>query len=117
VTITYILGAILVVAFAAFGGAKVAAVPSMRARAAHVGFSTSAYRGIGALEVLGAAGVLAGVYDERLAAAAAVGLVLLLAGAVTTHVRNGDGFAELAPGLLLVGIALAFLALILMGQA
>ena len=116
-TITSILGAVLVLAFTAFGSAKVAAVPSMRARAAHVGFSTAAYRGIGVLEVLGAAGILAGVYDERLAVAAAAGLVLLLAGAVTTHLRNGDGLAELAPGLLLGAVALAFAALLLASQA
>ncbi|HET7690056.1 MAG TPA: DoxX family protein [Nocardioidaceae bacterium] len=116
-TLTYILGAILVLVFAALGGAKVAAVPSMRARAAHVGFSIAAYRGIGALELLAAVGILAGVYDERLAAAAAVGLVLLLAGAVTTHARTGDGLAEVAPGLVLSAVAAVFVALILAGQS
>lgn len=37
------------------------AVPPIRQRAAHLGFSTTAYRRIGALEVAGAAGVLVGL--------------------------------------------------------
>jgi hypothetical protein len=116
-TITYILAAALVLAFTALGGAKVAAVSAMRARAAHVGFSIAAYRRIGALELLAATGILAGLYDERLAAAAAVGLVILLVGAVVTHARNGDGIAELAPGLVLGVVAIIFVGLILAGQA
>ena len=49
---TSILAGILVVAFAAAGSAKLAAVPSMRARAEHVGFSVAAYRRIGLLVTL-----------------------------------------------------------------
>ena len=48
----WILGGLLVVAFAALGSAKLAAVPAMRARAEHVGFSVSAYRWIGVLDAL-----------------------------------------------------------------
>ena len=112
-----ILGAFLTLAFAVLGAAKLAAVPSMRARAAHLGFSTAAYRRIGALELLAVAGIVAGLYDVRLAAAAAVGLVLLLLGAVITHARNGDGFAELAPALFLGAVAVVFVVLLLAGQA
>lgn len=115
--ITYILGAVLVLAFAALGGAKVLATPSMRARAAHVGFSVDAYRRIGALELLAVVGIVAGLHDERLAAAAAAGLVLLLAGALITHARNGDGFKELAPSLLVGAVALAFAALTVAGKS
>ena len=55
-----ILAGVLVVAFAAAGSAKLAAVPALRARAAHVGFSVAAYRRIGILEILGVLGLLAG---------------------------------------------------------
>ena len=44
---TSILAGLLVVAFAALGSAKLAAVPAMRAKAEHVGFSVAAYRRIG----------------------------------------------------------------------
>ena len=53
---TAILAGLLVVAFAALGSAKLAAVPAMRAKAAHVGFSVAAYRRIGLLEVLAVLG-------------------------------------------------------------
>ena len=46
-----ILAGLLVVAFAALGSAKLAAVPAMRARADRVGLSVSAYRRIGLLVV------------------------------------------------------------------
>ena len=68
--------------FFALGSAKVLALAPMRARAAHLGFSTDAYRAIGALEIAGAAGVLLGLAVPPLGALAAVGLLLLLAGAV-----------------------------------
>ena len=59
-TATTILAGVLVVAFTAAGAAKLAAVPAMRARAAHVGLSVAAYRRIGFLEILGVLGLLAG---------------------------------------------------------
>jgi hypothetical protein len=116
-TTTHVLGAIIVVAFGALGTAKLAGHPAMRARAAHVGFTTAAYRRIGALEVLAAAGIVAGLYNEKLAAAAATGLVLLLAGAVITHLRNGDRLREVSPALVLGAACFAFVASILTGQS
>ena len=44
---TPVLAGVLIVAFTVLGTAKLAAVPAMRARAEHVGFSVSAYRWIG----------------------------------------------------------------------
>lgn len=96
-----ILAATLAAVFVAFGTAKVLALPSMQTRAAHVGFSVGAYRRIGALEVAGAFGLLAGAYVPLLRTVAALGLVLLLAGAVITHLRNDDGIKEVAPALVL----------------
>jgi hypothetical protein len=64
---------------------KIALAP-MRERAAHAGFSVGAYRGIGALEIAGA------------------GLLLLLAGALVTHVRNRDGIRDLVPAPVCAGL-------------
>ena len=83
--------------FLVLGSAKVLALAPMRARAAHVGFSTSSYRVIGGLEIAGAAGVLLGLAVPPLGAAAAAGLLLLLAGAVLAHLRNGDSPRLLTP--------------------
>jgi hypothetical protein len=52
------LAVVLIVFFTGLGTAKMLAVGPIRRMAAHVGFSTAAYRRIGALEIAGAAGVL-----------------------------------------------------------
>ena len=110
---TTILAGVLVVAFAAAGAAKLAAVPAMRARAAHVGFSVAAYRRIGFLEILGVLGLLVGALVPIIGALAAAGLLLLLGGAVVVHLRNGDGPRELAPAIILGLTTLAFLILMI----
>jgi DoxX-like family len=110
---TPVLAGVLVVAFGLLGSAKLAAVPAMRARAQHVGFSVDAYRKIGALEVLAALGILVGITVPVIGALAATGLVLMLGGAVVVHLRNGDGLRELAPALVLGSATVGFVVLVL----
>jgi hypothetical protein len=112
ITITVLAG-ILVLAFALTGGAKLAAAPAMRSRAHHSGFSVAAYRRIGLLEIVAVVGLLLGVALPVVGALAAIGLVLLLGGAIVVHLRNGDGLRELAPALVLGLVALAYLVLAL----
>ena len=112
---TTILAGLLIVAFAALGSAKLAAVPAMRTKAEHVGFSVSAYRRIGFLEVLAVLGLLVGAFVPVIGALAAVGLLILLGGAVLAHLKNGDGVSEIAPAVLLGAAALAFLILVVGG--
>ena len=114
-TATTVLAGVLVVAFAAAGAAKLAAVPAMRARAAHVGFSVAAYRRIGLLEILGVLGLLVGALLPVIGALAAAGLLLLLGGAMIAHLRSGDGPRELLPAIVLGLTTLAFLILALGG--
>ena len=109
---TSILAGILVVAFAALGSAKLAAVPVMRARAEHVGFSVAAYRRIGLLEVFAVVGLLVGAFVPAIGALAAAGLLMLLGGAVVAHLRTGDGLREIAPAVVLDLVALGFLLLV-----
>ncbi len=82
----------------------------MRARAAHVGFSVAAYRRIGVLEVAGAIGLPLGLVQPLLGALAGVGLLLLLAGAVVAHLRNGDGPREVAPAVVCALLVTGYLA-------
>ena len=110
---TTVLAGVLVVAFGLLGSAKLAAVPAMRGRAEHVGYSVDAYRGIGVMEILAAVGILVGAVFPVIGVVAATGLVLLLAGALVAHLRNGDGFRELAPALVLGVVAVAFVVLVL----
>jgi len=109
---TTILAALMVVAFAALGSAKLAAVPAMRTKARHVGFSVAAYRRIGSLEVLAVVGLLVGAFVPLMGALAAGGLLLLLGGAVVAHVRNGDGVREIAPAVVLGAVTLTFLLMV-----
>ena len=110
---TAILAGALVVVFGLLGAAKLAAVPAMRVRAEHVGMTVDAYRRIGVLELLGVLGILAGTVVPVIGVLAAGGLVLLLGGAVTVHLRNGDGVPELAPAVVVGLLSLTFLVLAL----
>jgi hypothetical protein len=110
---TIVLAGVLVVAFGVLGSAKLAASPAMRARAEHVGFSVDAYRRIGALEVLGVLGILVGLAVPLIGVLAATGLAVLLGGAVTAHLRNGDGWRQLAPALVLGAVAVVFVVVVL----
>ncbi|WP_054375203.1 DoxX family protein [Rhodococcus rhodochrous] len=100
-TIAGVLAGILAVTFSAIGAAKVAAIASMRERAAHLGFDIGTYRRIGVVELAGALGLLAGWVIPGIGAAAAGGLMLLLAGAVVTHARSGDTVEDMYPALIL----------------
>jgi hypothetical protein len=95
--------------FVLVGAAKLLALAPMRERAAHAGFSVAAYRGIGALEVAGATGILLGLLMPVLGALAGAGLLLLLAGAVITHLRNRDGGRELLPAAVCAALVAGYL--------
>ncbi|MEU2038796.1 DoxX family protein [Nocardia niwae] len=104
------LAVLLAVGFAPLGVAKVMAVQEMRKRAEHTGFSVSGYRGIGALELAGAVGLLVGIAWWPLGAAAGLGLASMMVGALVTHLRIGDGPREFAPSILIGSIAIAYVA-------
>jgi hypothetical protein len=92
-----VLAVPVVTVFAVLGVLKVRAHPAMVARAEHVGFTAASYRYIGILELAGAAGVATGLAVPAIGTAAAAGLLLLLAGALTAHLRTGDGPRDAAP--------------------
>lgn len=108
-TLSLILAVVLACAFAGLGAAKIAKTPSMLARADHVGFSAQSYQLIGAAELAGAVGVLAGVAYLPIGYAAGLGLLALLGGAVATHLRRGDGPGDLAPAVAFAALAVAYL--------
>lgn len=107
VVLTVVVGLVL----AAAGGAKVAAVPDMRSRATHLGFSVGSYRVIGALELLGVAGVLVGLAWAPIGIAAATGLVAMMVGAVVCHLRAGDRPTEVVPAVVVGAAVVAVLVL------
>jgi hypothetical protein len=83
--------------FTGLGAAKIAAVKPMRDAAAHLGFSVTHYRVIGGLELAAVAGILAGTAIPLLGIVAAVGLLLLMAGAVIAHLAAHDHARVAAP--------------------
>ncbi|MFE5369759.1 DoxX family protein [Streptomyces mirabilis] len=111
-TPTIVLAVLLAAIFLLLGAAKLAAVPAMRQAAAHVGMTTAHYRLLGALEVAAAAGLLAGLRITALGAAAAAGLILLMAGAVVIHLRSGDPAARYLSAAVVGALAAAHLVLL-----
>lgn len=109
---TLTLGIVLAALFALTGIAKLVAVPAMRSAAAHLGFTTAQYRGLGAVEVAAATGIAIGSTVHWIGMAAAVGLVLLMLGAMREHVRHGDGTAHIAVPVIVGVLAVAYVVLL-----
>lgn len=106
------LAAVLIVFFTGLGTAKMLAPAPIRHMAAHVGFSTAAYRRIGAVEVAGAAGVLVGLAEPRIGALAGAGLLALLAGALVSHRLAGDPLREAVPAVIAALTVATYLAVV-----
>ncbi|MFJ8098073.1 DoxX family protein [Streptomyces griseofuscus] len=111
--LTASLTSLIALIFALLGVAKILALGPMPELAAHAGFTTATYRFVGGLELAGAIGVALGPVVPLCGGLAGAGLLILLAGAVTTHVRKGDGVPKLVPAVAcaaLVGWYLGLLA-------
>jgi hypothetical protein len=106
------LASLIALIFTVLGMAKILALAPMRELAAHAGFSTAAYRRIGALEVAGAVGVALGPDVPLLGGLAGAGLLALLAGALITHVRNHDEPRAIAPAAVCAVLVAGYLAVL-----
>jgi uncharacterized membrane protein YphA (DoxX/SURF4 family) len=104
--VTIVLAVLLALAFGMAGVQKVTGAKMMLDSADHLHYSHGLYRIIGVLELLGAAGLLVGLAVWPLGVAAGVGLVLLMAGAVISHLRVGDNAKVFGPALGLGVLAL-----------
>ncbi|MEU6668046.1 DoxX family protein [Streptomyces sp. NPDC046727] len=106
------LTCLLALIFALLGAAKILALGPVPELAAHAGFTTAAYRVIGTLELAGAIGMALGPVVPLCGDLAGIGLLMLLAGAVTTHVRKGDGPAKLLPAVTCAALVAWYLVLL-----
>jgi DoxX-like family len=105
---TIVLSVLLAAAFLGSGAAKLAGAKRSIAIRDRLGVAAGLWRAVGILEVAAAGGLAAGLTVPVLGIAAAVGLVLLLIGAIGTHARSHDlSNAAPAVGLLLLAIAAA----------
>ncbi|MQY38726.1 hypothetical protein SRB17_67390 [Streptomyces sp. RB17] len=106
------LTCLIALIFALLGVAKILALGPMPGLAAHAGFTTAAYRVIGGLELAGAVGVAVGPVVPLCGGLAGIGLLMLLAGAVITHVRKGDGVPKLVPAVACTALVAWYLTLL-----
>ncbi|MFF8192971.1 DoxX family protein [Streptomyces bobili] len=106
------LACLIVLTFALLGVAKILALGPMPELAAHGGFTTASYRMIGALELAGAIGVAIGPVLPLFGELAGLGLLMLLAGAVITHVRKGDRLPKLVPAMVCAALVAWYLLLL-----
>jgi hypothetical protein len=73
----------------------------------HLGVKPVQWRVIGLLELAGVSGVLVGLVWAPIGVAAAIGLALLVSGAIVFHVRASDSVADTAPAVIGLGLAVA----------
>ena len=73
----------------------------------HLGVKPVQWRLIGLLELAGVTGVLVGLAWPPIGVAAAIGLALLVLGAIVFHVRASDSVADTAPAVIGLGLAVA----------
>jgi hypothetical protein len=90
--------------------AKLLGHPKMRTSAAHFGIPWRGYQLIGAAELAAVAGVMAGLRWHALGLAAAIGMILLLIGALLTHRRAGDAVKETTPAVVALIFTAGYLA-------
>ena len=93
--------------FAFAGLIKVVGVRQSLAIRDHLGVDPTQWRLIGLLELAGVAGVLVGLTWAPIGIAAAIGLTLLILGAIVFHVRASDSVADTVPAVIGLGLAVA----------
>lgn len=112
--VAWIVGVVVAAGFGAVGAAKIADMDRTRER---LGYQRNQYRLIGVSEVAAAVAIIVGLIStslEWIAIAAAVGLVILMMGALMAHARVSDGVRNIAPAIvmmLLSGLFIIFIAI------
>lgn len=114
--VTTVLAALLIVQGLLLGGAKVLRLAPMKERAVHVGFTADDYARIGVLELLAAAGLAVGLVVPVVGVLAASGLLLLLGGALASHLRAGDSLLEGLPAGIVAVLTVAYLVALILGS-
>ncbi|MGI8575268.1 MAG: DoxX family protein [Egibacteraceae bacterium] len=111
--VTWIVGGLLALAFTGAGVAKLARADQMVETLNHLGVSENLQRLIGAVELAAAAGIVLAIWVPVLGLLAAIGLVLLMIGAVIYHQRANDPPQGWAPPAVLGILAAVFVVLVL----
>jgi hypothetical protein len=102
-----VVTALLASMFAFAGLIKVFGVRQSLTIRDHLGIDPTQWRLVGLLELAGVAGVLVGLAWAPIGIAAAIGLALLVLGAIIFHVRASDSVTDTAPAVIGLGLAVA----------
>lgn len=106
-----VLEVLLGLAFLGAGGQKLAGADSQKEMFAHLKYPGWFLYAAGAVELIGALGMLAGLFSPLLAVLAALLLAAQMAGAVFSHVRVRDSAGKMAPASVLLVLAAVVLVL------
>src|ERR1700710_3039280 len=110
-TATVIVTVLLAALFTFSSSIKLLGVSQSLAIRDHLGVKPVQWRLIGACELAGVAGVLAGLVWPPMRLAAAIGPALRSGGAIAFHLRASDSAKDTAPAV--IGVALAVVAAVL----
>ena len=99
--VTLLLSLLLAAVFVADALFKVVKNPTGADQAYDLGYPIPVWRVIGWLELLGALGLIVGLFYPPIGVAAAIGLTVLMVGAVISHLRVKDALAKSATPLVL----------------
>ena len=115
--VTLGLALVLSIAFTGAGYAKVTDQPIMVKARSHLGLSAEVYRAVGMVELLGALGVLLGVFGlfNWLGLVSALGLMALMLGALLMHLKAQDTGREFLPALSMIGLTTLYLTTVVVG--
>lgn len=102
-----ILAALLGLIAAGSGAGKLAKSPAIMESMEHVGVKPAQVPLLGALEILGALGLIVGIWVTPLGVAAAACLALYFVGAIIAHIRVGEKIVGLLPPIVILAIAIA----------
>ena len=106
-TATVAVTVLLAALFTFAGSIKLLGVAQSLATRDQLGVQPLQWRLIGACELAGVAGVLAGLVWPPIGIAAAIGLALLSVGAIAFHLRASDSAKDTAPAVMAVALAVA----------
>ena len=101
-----VLSALLGVAAAGSGVQKLRRDPRVMESMLSVGVASGQVPLLAALEILGALGLVVGIWVPWIGTAAAIGLALYFLGAVVAHLRVRAASKETAPALILAALAI-----------
>ena len=112
-TLNVIVAVLLGVAFLMFGAGKLAGVKQMVEARQHLGLPSGLFKVIGALEVLGGAGVVIGLHEDLplIGVLAALGLIGMTIGAAAYHQKAGDTIKEWLPAVVMGSLAIFYIIL------